>query len=127
MSQKSIAIIGASSNRSKYGNKAVRAWKQAGYTVYPINPKDDTIEGLKVYRSVSDLPEPPDYANLYVAPAIGIKLLEEIAKKGIKEVFANPGADSEEMVERGNELGITVMRACSIVATGKTPMDFPDE
>ncbi|MDH5526745.1 MAG: CoA-binding protein [Nitrospirota bacterium] len=123
---KSIAIIGASSNRSKFGNKAVRAWVQAGYTVYPINPKDDTIEGLKVYRSVADLPETPDYANLYVPPAVGLKLLDDIAAKGIKEVFANPGADSEAMVIRGNELGLDVMRACSIVATGKTPMDFPD-
>lgn len=122
---KSIAIIGASSNRAKYGNKAVRAWVQAGYTVYPINPKDDKIEGIKVYRSVADLPETPDYANLYVPPAVGLKLLDDIAAKGIKEVFANPGADSDEMVERGNELGLTVMRACSIVATGKTPMDFP--
>lgn len=126
MSEKTIAIIGASSNRSKFGNKAVRAWKQAGYTVYPINPKEDVIEGLKVYRSYADLPETPKYASLYVPPPVGEKLLDEIAAKGTKEVFANPGADSDAMVEIGEKLGLTVMRACSIVATGKTPMDFPD-
>ncbi len=127
MTAKSIAIIGASTNRAKFGNKAVRAWSQAGYTVYPINPKADEIEGIKAYKSYADLPEAPGYANLYVPPAVGLQLLDEIAAKGTTEVFANPGADSVEMVERGKELGLNVMRTCSIVATGKTPRDFPDE
>ncbi len=126
-SEKTIAIVGASSRRSKYGNKAVRAWAQAGYAVYPINPKEDTIEGLTVYRSVEEIPGPVTYVSLYVAPAIGLPLLEGFKAKGVSKVFANPGTESPELLAQGEALGMEMMPVCSIMATGKTPMDFPDE
>mgnify|MGYP001583149540 FL=1 len=53
----SIAIIGASTDRTKVGNKAVRVYKDKGYQVYPIHPKATEIEGQKAYRSVLDVPE----------------------------------------------------------------------
>ncbi len=123
---KTIAIIGASSRREKFGNKAVRAFTDAGYTVYPVNPEDDTIEGLTVYRSVADIPGEVSYASLYLNPAVGITVLDDLKAKGITEVFANPGAESPELIARGTELGLNVMAACSIVATGKSPADYPD-
>ncbi|MFQ5508461.1 MAG: CoA-binding protein [Leptospirillia bacterium] len=127
MSDKSIVIIGASSNRAKFGNKAVRAFTDAGFTVYAVHPKETEVEGLKVYRSVADLPETPDYASLYLPPKVGEAVLDDIAAKGIKQVFANPGAESPELLEKGKKLGLEVMAACSIVAAGKTPMDYPDQ
>lgn len=117
----SIAIIGASNNRAKFGNKAVRAYLQKGYTVHPINPREETIEGLKAYKSVLDVPEPIDQASFYVLPNVGLKVIEEVAKKGIKEVYLNPGTESNELYEKAQSLGVTPIVACSIVAAGVSP------
>ena len=116
-----IAIIGASNNRDKYGNKAVRAYLQKGYTVYPINPKEETIEGLKVYKSVLEVPGQVDVASFYIPAQAGMKVIEEIAKKGIKDVYLNPGAESNELYEKAKKLGLNPMMACSIVAAGMSP------
>lgn len=121
MPNESIAIIGASKDRNKYGNKAVRAYLTRGFTVYPINPREDDIEGLKVYRSILDIPGPVDKVSLYVPPEIGIKLLDEIVQKGVKEVFINPGAESEELLKKVEELGLNWVIACSIRAIGINP------
>ena len=124
--ERSIVIIGASSRRNKFGNKAVRAYLDAGYTVYPVHPKEDVVEGLKVYHSVAEIPGPVTVASLYVPPAVGEAMLDEIAAKGIKTVWANPGADSPELVEKGKKLGLEVYVACSIIGAGKRPDDYPD-
>jgi acyl-CoA synthetase (NDP forming) len=120
----SIAIIGASTDRSKYGNKAVRAWRQQGWTVYPIHPAAQEVEGLKAYPSVGEVPCPIDKASFYVPPQIGLKALEGVAEKGIKEVYLNPGAESEDLVARCYELGVTPIVACSILAVGAHPAEF---
>lgn len=126
MAEKSIAIIGASSRRDRFANKAVRAFTDAGYTVYAVHPKEDEVEGLKVYRSVTDIPGPVDVASLYVAPALGIGMLDAIKEKGIKVVYANPGAESPELIDKGTTLGLEVRARCSIVAIGKLPAQYPD-
>jgi predicted CoA-binding protein len=120
----SIAIIGASANRSKYGNKAVRAYHERGYTVYPIHPAQTEVEGLPAYKSVLDVPEAIDVATFYVAPAVGLKVIEEVARKGIREVLLNPGAESAELLRRAKELGIEATVACSILAVGRYPSEF---
>jgi len=119
-----IAILGASSNRSKYGNKAVRAWVQQGWTVYPLHPTEKEIEGLRAYRSVLDLPVVPDKASFYVPPAVGLTVIEQVAQKGIKEVFLNPGAESEALIARCQELGVTPIVACSIRFVGADPNEL---
>ena len=118
---KVVAVIGASSNRSKFGNRAVRAYQQQGYTVVPINPHEADIEGLKTYASVLDVPGPIDMASIYLPPEIGEQIIGEIAQKGIPEVWLNPGADSDELVARAKALGIQPIIACSIVAIGENP------
>ena len=120
----SIAIIGASTDRSKYGNKAVRAWRQQGWTVYPIHPAAQEVEGLKAYPSVGEVPYPIDKASFYVPPQIGLKAIEGVAEKGIKEVYLNPGAESEDLVARCYALGVTPIVACSILAVGAHPAEF---
>ena len=118
---KVVAVIGASSDRTKFGNKAVRAFANQGYAVVPIHPRDEQIEGLKAYKSVLDVPGAIDMATMYVAPAVGIRIIEEVAQKGIKEVWLNPGADSPELADRARELGLRTVVACSILGVGESP------
>jgi uncharacterized protein len=118
---KVVAVIGASSNRQKFGNRAVRAFQQQGYTVIPINPHETNVEGLKTYASVLDVPGSVDMASFYVPPEIGEQVIEEIARKGIAEVWLNPGAESDALVARARSLNIQPIIACSIVAIGQNP------
>jgi predicted CoA-binding protein len=115
----SIAIIGASSDPNKFGNKSVKVFLSRGYQVYPVNPKDEVIEGLKVYRSILEVPEKNlDMISVYLPPPVGLKVVEDIAKKGCKELWLNPGAESPELVEKAESLGLNVIQACSIVGAG---------
>jgi predicted CoA-binding protein len=118
---KVVAVIGASSNRNKFGNRAVRAFLQQGYTVIPINPHEAEVEGLKTYPSVMDVPGAIDMASFYVPPEIGFRVIDEVARKGIPEVWLNPGADSDELIARAKSLNIQPIVACSVVAIGQNP------
>ena len=118
---KVVAVIGASSNRTKFGNRAVRAFQQQGYTVVPINPHEGEVEGLKTYASVLDYPGTIDMASIYVPPEIGEQVIGEVAQKGIAEVWLNPGAESDELIARATALQIRPIVACSIVAIGENP------
>ena len=112
---KTVAVIGASNNRNKFGNKAVRAFLQQGYTVYPVNPNEGEVEGLKTFKSVSDLPVRPQMVTVYVPPQILLKLLPGIAAKGCDELWLNPGAESDAVVAEAERLGLKVIQACSII------------
>jgi uncharacterized protein len=118
---KVVAVIGASSNRNKFGNRAVRAFRRQGYTVIPINPHEAEVEGLKTYSSVLDVPGRVDMASLYVPPEIGEQVIGEIAQKGIVEVWVNPGAESDALIARAQALHIQPIVACSVVAIGQNP------
>ena len=118
---KVVAIIGASSDRRKFGNRAVRAFQRQGYTVVPISPREAEIEGAKAYRSVLDVPGTIDMASFYVPAEIGMRVIVEVAEKQIPEVWLNPGAGSEELVKRARELKIEPILRCSIVGIGENP------
>ena len=117
----SVAVIGASSVQHKYGNRAVRAYLRQGWTVYPVNPHETSIEGLKVFGSILDIPGQVDRASLYVPAAVGETLLEAIQRKGVKELWVNPGAESDALIERAERLGLQPIQACSIVDIGERP------
>jgi len=121
MPSKVVAVIGASSNRQKFGNRAVRAFTRQGYTVVPIHPHEREVEGLKAYGSVLDVPGPIDMASFYVPPAIGERVIEEVARKRIPEVWLNPGAESDALVARARALSIEPIVACSMIAIGQDP------
>jgi predicted CoA-binding protein len=126
MPEPSVAVLGASRDRRKYGNKAVRAYMESGFTVLPVNLSEETIEGLKAYPTLDAIPEPVDFVSLYVPPAVGLKALPAIAAMKPKEVWLNPGAESDELIEAAADLHLRVIVACSIVALGLSPADFPD-
>ncbi len=121
---KTVAVVGASPDRRKFGNKALRAFREAGYHVIPINPHHTEVEGLRAYASVLDYPEPIDMATVYVPPAIGMRVLDSLVEKGISEVWLNPGAESEDLVARAQTLGLRPIQACSIIGIGMSPGAF---
>lgn len=121
---KTVAIIGASANRDKFGNKALRAFERQGYRVIPINPTEAEVEGHKTYASVLDVPGTIDMATVYVPARAGVGVMEELAKKGVGEVWLNPGADEDAVVERARALGLKTIQACSIIGIGDSPARY---
>lgn len=123
--RKTVVVIGASADRSKYGNKSVRAHAQQGWQVFPVNPHATEIEGWPAFASIRDVPTPQvDRVTMYVLPHIGIELLADIADKRPSEVWLNPGTESDRLVARAEELGLSVIQACSIVDLGVRPSQF---
>ena len=121
---KTVAVIGASSDRGKFGNKALRAFQAEGHTVIPINPNEASVEGMKTYRSVLDVPGPIDMATVYVQPEVGTRLLAEFEQKQIPEIWINPGAESAELMAEAKKRKLNIIQACSIVAIGRSPYSF---
>jgi predicted CoA-binding protein len=124
--KKTVAVVGASADRSKYSNKAVRAYVRQGWTVFPINPKGGQIEGLTAYASLKEIPGKLDCVTLYLPPPVGIKALPDIAAAKPEEFYVNPGAESDELVTEAKRLGLSPMLACSIIAVGARPGEFAD-
>jgi predicted CoA-binding protein len=122
---KTVAIVGASNDRHKFGNKALRAFQAEGHTVIPINPHEDQVEGITAYASVLDVPGPIDVATVYVQPEIGAALLQEFERKQIPEIWINPGAEDDALMAEAERRGLNVIYACSIVAIGRNPSQFP--
>lgn len=118
---KTVAVIGASTDRSKFGNKAVRAYVQQGFTVWPVNPKEPTVEGLPAFASIADVPARPDLVSVYLPPPVALKVLPAIAAKGCDELWLNPGAESDEVLAEAERLGLNVIQACSILSVGVSP------
>jgi predicted CoA-binding protein len=118
---KVVAVIGASSDPRKFGNRAVRAFRRHGYVVVPINPNVPEVEGLKAYASVLDVAGPIQMATFYVPPEIGMTVMPEVARKAIPEVWLNPGADSAELIRLARSLNIEPIVACSIIGIGENP------
>ena len=124
MSHKTIAIIGASKDRNKFGNKAVRAFLQQGYEVYPVNPREETIEGLRAFKSIADVPVRPQKISVYLPPPVLLRVLPEIAARGCDEFWLNPGTESDEVLAEAERLGLNVIQACSIVGVGVSPANL---
>jgi predicted CoA-binding protein len=119
--RKTVAVVGASADRGKFGNKAVRAFDAQGWRVAPIHPTADAIEGHRAYPTVVDVPGAIDMATVYVPPHVGLTLLAGFARKGIPEIWVNPGAESAALLAEAERLGLHVIAACSIIGIGESP------
>jgi hypothetical protein len=106
----------------------VRAYREAGYQVYPVNPTEREIEGLPVFRALAEVPAPLDRISVYLPPALTRALLPEIARAALPagtEVWFNPGAADGEVMAEARRLGIAARPGCSIVDIGRLPTEFP--
>jgi uncharacterized protein len=121
MMSKTVAIIGASSNRRKFGNRALRAFERQGFRVLAINPNEAEVEGHKTYPTVLDVPGPIDMATVYVPAGAGVQVMDQLKQKEVPEVWLNPGADADAVVARARELGLNIIQACSILGIGESP------
>ena len=121
---KTVAVVGASSSRAKFGNKALRAFLAEGHRVLAINPNETEVEGVKTYASVLDVPGPIDMATVYVQPDVTLRLLDEFQRKDIAEIWVNPGAESDELLTEARRRKLNVIAACSIIGIGKSPSKY---
>jgi len=92
-----IALVGASNDKSKFGNRIYRDLKNKGYNVVPVNPKDEKIEGDKAYTSIQMMKELPDIVNFVVPPPIAIKVAQNAVELGIEYLWFQPGSESDEI------------------------------
>lgn len=118
---KTVAIIGASNDRSRFGNKAVRAFHQTGHKVYPIHPTQTEVEGLPCFKTIRDVPERPSLISVYVGPDRLLQILPDIAARGCDELWLNPGTESDEVLTKAKQLGLKTVQTCSILAVGISP------
>jgi len=112
-----IAVVGASNNESKYGYKIYRDLKDAGYKVYPVNAKEQEIQGDKAYPNISSLPEKPDVVDIVTPPQVTENIVKEAAEQSIDTVWMQPGAESEKAIGYARDKGLNVIhKACIMVA-----------
>lgn len=120
-------IIGASADRAKYGNRAVRGYQRAGWEVVGVNPNaaGTQVEGAEVYGAIEDVPRLPggwDRALLYIPPRFGVGAVRKLAERGdVAEVWLNPGADGPEVIAEAERVGLPFVQACSIMDVGPMP------
>jgi predicted CoA-binding protein len=118
------AVVGASTDRAKYGNKVLRVYVQAGRPVYPVNPGAAEVEGLEAYPDLRSLPEPVHGVSVITPRKVTEKVVEEAADLGIRHVWLQPGAESDAAVARAERAGITVIADGSCILH---VLDFQDE
>lgn len=118
LAQGPFAVVGASTDRSKYGNKVLRAYLQAGRTAYCVHPREAEIEGQKCYRSLADLPEPVRAISVVTPPAITEQLIPDAYAAGVQWVWMQPGAESPAAIEAATSRGMRVLAGgpCALVA-----------
>ena len=121
---KTVAVVGASNDRRKFGNKALRAFRAEGHTVVPINPHESEVEGVRAFPSVLDVPGRIDMATVYVQPDVALRLLPEFEQKKIGEIWINPGAESDELMAEASRRRLNAIFACSIIGVGRSPSEF---
>lgn len=116
LSLKRWAVLGATDKRDKYGYKIFEILRKNGYDVYPVNPRIKTIEGVKVYPNILEIPETIDVVDFVVNPTIGERLIHQVSQKGIKNIWLQPGARSEEMDRLAEELDLNTVKDCVLAA-----------
>jgi uncharacterized protein len=117
---KAFGVVGASSRRHKYGNKVLRCYQQNGRVAFPVNPHESEIEGAQCVPSVTDLPDDVKSISMITPPAVTERIVEEAIRKGIENVWMQPGAENDASVEACRKAGINVIAdgSCVLVVLG---------
>ncbi len=115
---KVYAVIGASTNREKYGNKVLRCYQQNGREAIPVHPRETEIEGAACVPDLASLPKPVHGLSIITPPKLTETVVEQAAEAGIERLWMQPGAESEAAVARAEELGLRVISGgpCLLVA-----------
>jgi predicted CoA-binding protein len=115
-----FGVVGASSDRLKYGNKVLRCYLQNGRKAIPVHPREKEIEGIACVASVADLPAEAQSISVITPPAVTEKVVEAAITKGIRNIWMQPGAESPAAVERCRAAGINVIAdgSCILVVLG---------
>ena len=116
----SFAVVGASTDRSKYGNKVLRCYLQHGRKAYPVNPRAPEVEGLRAYPSLATLPEQVQAISVITPPAATEQVVRDAHASGVKHVWMQPGAESAEAIRTTEALGMNVIAdgPCLLVVMG---------
>lgn len=119
-SSSAYAVIGASTDRKKFGNKVLRCYLQHYKTVYPVNPREGFIEGLICMNNINDLPKTVKSISIVTPPSVTEKIVEQAIEKGIKNIWMQPGADSEAAIKNCIEhhVNIIAQGPCILVELG---------
>jgi predicted CoA-binding protein len=114
------AVVGASQNRNKYGNKVLRAYQQAERPVYPVHPCAEEIEGLRAYPDLASLPEAVHGISIITPPAITERIVKQAGTLGIQHLWMQPGAESARAIETAtaHQMNVIGGDACLLVAIG---------
>ena len=120
LAAKSFAVVGASNNPMKYGNKVLRTYLAHNRKAFPVNPKEPEVLGLTSYKSLSELPEQVDSISIITPPAVTEQVVEDAIAAGAKHIWMQPGAESFKAIERAKEAGLTVISGgpCLMVVMG---------
>lgn len=113
------AVVGASNDRAKFGNRVLRAYVHKGWKVYPVNPKEGTVEGLEAYPSLGAIPEKVRGVSIITPPTVTERVVAEAADAGARFVWMQPGAESPEAIRIARERGLEVIAdgSCFLVET----------
>jgi predicted CoA-binding protein len=116
VNRRTWAVVGASQDPTKFGNRVFRSLRDAGYKVYPVNPKGGELDGAEVYRSLADLPEWPEVIDLVVPPAVTEQVVKEAHHLGLTRIWMQPGAESRAAIDYCHQHSIQVVHdACAMV------------
>ena len=120
LAAKKFAVVGASADRSKYGNRVLRCYQMNGLEVVPVNPKEKTIEGVACVASVSQLADDVESLSVITPPQVTEQVVEQAIAKGVKNIWMQPGAESRAAVARCTQNGINVIAdgSCLLVVLG---------
>ncbi len=118
LSRLHYAVVGATTDRAKYGYRVLMDLHQAGFSVVGVNPKYHEVEGITCYPTLASVPHKPDVAIVVVPPQVGLVVLDEVAALGITKAWFQPGAESEAIRTKAKSLGLTAQAdgSCIMVA-----------
>ena len=109
LSEKSIAVVGASRNDKKFGNTVYKELKSKGYNVFPVNPNIEYLADEKCYPDLLSIPGEINAALLVVQPSAAMQVVKDALNKGIKKIWMQQGSESEEAIRFCKENGIEVV------------------
>ncbi len=114
------AVVGASTDRAKYGNKVLRCYLQNGREAFPVHPRESEIEGLRCFPDLASLPEPVPAVSIITPPAITDRVVDEAIRTGVKHLWMQPGAESSAAIDAAEQAGLHVIAGgpCILVRIG---------